>query len=164
MIYIYVRPLTTEETQAVQALTRSADRVTFRRAQTIQLSAQGQTAPHIARALGCTARNIRGIIQAFNQRGLASLPRRKASGRPHRCTPAQAAALVALVHQAPTTFGIERGFWTQEDLRTVAIRQGLVPPVCRNVVRAILRQAGYRWQRAKRRSTSPDPAYEKKTR
>ncbi|HEY3417076.1 MAG TPA: helix-turn-helix domain-containing protein [Armatimonadota bacterium] len=137
--------------------------MTYRRARAVLLSAQGQTAPQIAHALGCSDRQIRNMLQAFNHRGVDSLPRRYAPGVPALCTPAQATAIVELFHHAPMEYGIERGTWTQADLCAVAVRQGIVPTIGRTTLGKILKAAGYRWQRAKRRSTSPDPAYEKKT-
>lgn len=160
---IYVRPLTTDECDALQAATQNPNAVTYRRARVVLLSAHGQKAPQIAHALGCTDRHVRNILQAFNQRGLESLPRRYAPGIPPLCTPAQATAIVELLHQPPTDYGIERGTWTQAALCAVAVRQGIVPTIGRTTLGKILKAAGYRWQRAKRRSTSPDPAYEKKT-
>lgn len=159
---IYVRPLTPEECAALHAATQSPNAVTYRRARAVLLSAQGQKAPQIAHVLGCTDRQVRNMLQAFNQRDLESLPRRYAPGVPPLCTPAQVSAIVDLLHHAPTEHGIERGTWTQADLCAVAVRQGIVPTIGRTTLGKVIKAAGYRWQRAKRHSTSPDPAYEKK--
>lgn len=71
-------------------------------------------------------------------------------------------ALVELLHRPPIEFGIERSFWTLEDLAAIAVQEKIVPAAGRTTVREAIRKAGLRWQRAKRWSTSPDPSYSEK--
>jgi transposase len=161
-MWLFVRPLTSEEQAQVEALTRSADTVTYRRARTILLSAQGQRVPEIMASLGLSDRTVRDTIHAFDAAGVAALPRRKAPGKPRICDAARREALLELLHRPPTDFGIESGLWTAPDLAAVAQQQGLVPTISPDTVRREVRRSGQSWQRAKRWTNSPDPAYTEK--
>jgi len=159
---IYVRALTAEEGSEIDSLTRSSDTVTHRHARTILLSAQGIRAPKIAETLGYTSRAVGKIINAFNKKGVSSLPRGKAPGRPRICDDRTRDAIVELLHRPPSDFGIQSALWTAPDLAVVAMDQGIVETISEDTIRKELRRARMRWQRAKRWSTSPDPDYEKK--
>src|SRR5437867_11294721 len=82
---VYVRALTEAEREEVEGLARSPDAVTYRRARTVLLSAQGERVPEIMQALGLSDRTVRSTIHHFNQSGVASLQRRKAPGRRRLC-------------------------------------------------------------------------------
>jgi transposase len=161
-MWLYVRPPTPEEQEGLDALVRSSDTVTFRRARVILLSAQGRRVPEIMAALGLSDRTVRDTIRRFNERGLASLPRGKAPGKPRRLDAAGRAALLELLHRPPTEFGIESRLWTAADLAAIAIQQGLATELSQDTVRAEIRRAGKSWKRAKRWTVSPDPHYSRK--
>ena len=159
---LYVRPLTDEERKLVEQLVRSSDTVTHRRARTVLLSAQGHRVADILAATGLSNPTVRNTLRAFNQQGVASLPRRKAPGAKRRLTDAGRAALTELLHTPPTTFGIESALWTAPDLARVAREQGLAEQLSPDTVRREIRRSGNSWKRAKRWTTSPDPAYRRK--
>ena len=161
-MWLYVRSLTPEEVQHVEALARSSDTVTYRHARIILLSSQGHRVPAIQQALGLSDRTVRDTIRRFNDQGVASLPRRKAPGKPRRCTPTIREGLIELLHRPPTDFGIESGLWTAADLARVAQEQGLVPTISADTVRREIRRGGQSWKRAKRWTSSPDPDYSRK--
>jgi transposase len=161
-MWLFVRPLLPEEQAQVEALTRSSDTVTYRRARTILLSAQGRRVPAIMAALGLSDRTVRDTIHRFEREGVAALPRRKAPGKARICDAARQEALLELLHRPPTDFGIESGLWTAPDLAAVAQQQGLVPAISPDTVRREIRRSGQSWQRAKRWTNSPDPAYTEK--
>jgi transposase len=89
-MWLSVRSLTPEERAQVDALARSSDTVTYRRARTVLLSSQGTRVPDIMAALGLSNRTVRDTIQRFNRHGVASLPRRTPPGKPRRCAPSPA--------------------------------------------------------------------------
>src|SRR5712691_8106983 len=78
---IYVRALADAERARVAAGLRSTDRFTVRRCQIVQASARGETAPVIARCLGCAKQTVVNALNDFNARGVAALAR--VSSRPH---------------------------------------------------------------------------------
>jgi transposase len=162
---IYVRPLADAERERVAAGLRSADRYTLRRRQIVQASARGESAPVIARCLGCAKRTVVSAIHDFNARGPAALTR--ASSRPHKTRAAFDAAgrerLREMLHQSPRVFGRPTSVWTLELAAEVAAELGLTAArVSAETIRATLAAMGVRWQRAKGWITSPDPQYARK--
>jgi transposase len=61
----------------------------------------------------------------------------------------------------PTVFGINRTSWTQPALLK-AYEQSYCEIISRSTLARILRRAGYRWGKARRVLTSPDPRYHEK--
>ena len=161
----YIRDLTEEERQTVQAGLRSSDAFTLRRCQILTASARRERAPQIARNLGCGEQTVRNVIHAFNDVGLACLERR--SSRPHTSHAAfpaeQAERLKAMLHQSPRCYGHPTSVWTLDLAAEVSFAEGLTPAqVSGETIRATLARLGIRWQRAKDWITSPDPEYARK--
>jgi hypothetical protein len=65
-----------------------------------------------------------------------------------------------LLHTPPSTYAINRTTWRMADLQEVLRRQGL--PLCKDVIRTILKEAGYKWRSARVVLTSRDPEYRTK--
>lgn len=78
---IFVRTLTSEEREALDAGLRSSEAFTLRRCQIILASSRGKRASQIAQDLGCDADTVTKAINAFNERGLAAL--KQGSHHPH---------------------------------------------------------------------------------
>ncbi|MFC6637034.1 hypothetical protein [Sulfitobacter sediminilitoris] len=70
------------------------------------------------------------------------------------------AAVFRVLHQPPRDHAINRTSWIMRDLRTVLSRQGF--PVSHQVLRQIIRGAGWKWRKARIVLTSTDPEYRKK--
>lgn len=162
---VFVRPLTDEERQALEAGLRSHDAFVLRRCQILLSSSRGKRASHIAQELGCEADTCVNAINAFNACGLKAL--RPGSSRPHRMRVAfdkeGAERLKALLHQSPRDFGKETSLWTLALAAAVSFEQGLTSEqVSGETVRQTLQRLGVRWLRAKRWIQSPDPAYARK--
>ena len=66
----------------------------------------------------------------------------------------------ALLHQPPSDHGINRTTWKMADLCETLRKGGSY--VCPHVVRAIVKDAGYKWRKAKVVLTSSDPDYAEK--
>jgi transposase len=66
----------------------------------------------------------------------------------------------ALLHEPPSAIGINRTTWRMADLTHVLRERGT--PVCAQVVREIIRSAGWRWRKARKVLTSTDPEYRAK--
>ncbi len=69
-------------------------------------------------------------------------------------------AVFALLHAPPSTHGINRTTWRLADLKMVLRGQGQV--VCPEVIRTIIKKAGYKWRKARTVLTSRDPQYKAK--
>ncbi len=164
---IFVRPLTDDERQALQAGVRSSAALTLRRGQILLASSQGNHARGIAAELHCDDQTVRNAIHAFNAHGLAALTPGSSAPQhtPHAVfDPARREQLRALLHQSPRTFGKPTGVWTLALVAEVAHAAGITPrQVSGETMRNALAQLDVRWQRAKHWITRPDPAYARKT-
>lgn len=162
---VYVRALTDEERQQLEAGLRAAEAFELRRCQILLASGRGQRAPVIAEAVGCDEETVRKVIKAFNAEGLTVLKRR--STRPQHTqvafTPEKAEGLRELLHRRPREYGKATSLWTLELAADVSFEQGLTRErVTDETIRLTLKRLGIRWKRAKRWITSPDPEYVRK--
>ena len=159
---IFIRPLTENERQQIQAGLRSSNAFVLRRCQILLASARGERALTIARQLGCDDQTVRNVIHGFNASGLTVL--QEGSSRPHRLhTSFSQEGLVRLkelLHRRPSEFGHERSTWTLELAAQVSFEQGIIAtPVSDESVRRALKRLKTNWKRAKHWITSPDPQY-----
>lgn len=159
---MYIRPLTSEERQQLEAGLRSPDAFTLRRCQILLASARGQRPAQIARQLRCATQSVRNAIHAFHTRGVAALSAQ--SRRPKRTRAVldtgTAEQLRALLHERPRAFGKARSTWTLRLAAEVGWERGLTPyQVSIETIRQALKRLGVSWRRAKRWITSPDPQY-----
>ncbi|MFC0386804.1 IS630 family transposase [Muricoccus vinaceus] len=69
-------------------------------------------------------------------------------------------AVFSLLHQPPSNYGINRTTWIMADLVRILKESG--QPACSQVIRAIVKAAGFRWRKARIVLTSNDPAYSEK--
>jgi transposase len=163
---IFVRELSENERERLEAGLRSRDAFVLRRCQILLASARGESPPKIAESLGCASQTARNAIRAFNERGLDALL--AGSSRPKRVHAAfdgkSAEALREMLHRSPREFGRNSSLWTSEMAADVALEEGLTQErVSGETIRATLsRLLSVRWMRAKRWITSPDPLYERK--
>jgi transposase len=163
---IFVRELSEEERESLQAGLRSRETFVMRRCQILLASARGLSPPKIALSLGCASQTARNAIHAFNEKGLAALE--EGSSRPRRVHAAfdanSAERLRGMLHRSPREFGYESSLWTLAMAAEAAFEAGITDGrVSGETIRATLsRLLGIRWMRAKRWITSPDPLYERK--
>jgi transposase len=163
---IFVRELSEEEREGLQAGLRSKDAFVMRRSQILLASARGESPPKLAANLGCASQTARNAIRAFNQRGMDALtPGSSTPKRVYSAFDAESAErLRGMLHRSPREFGYESSLWTLEMAAEAAFEEGLTKRrVSGETIRATLsRLLGIRWLRAKRWITSPDPLYERK--
>src|SRR3954454_12952063 len=70
---IFIRTLSKEERERLEAGLRSKDTFALRRSQMLLARSRGEQAPQIARNLGCGQQTVRDAIHTFNERGLHAL-------------------------------------------------------------------------------------------
>ena len=135
---IFIRTLSKNEREALEAGLRSSDAFVLRRCQILLASSRRERAPRIAENLGCGSQAVRNAIHDFNERGL---------GRG------------TLAKRVPS----ESTLWTLQMAAEVSFEEGITQRrVTGETIRASLSRLGVRWQRAKRFLESPDPEYERK--
>ena len=162
---IFVRALTPDEHQQLEARLRSKSAFTLRRAQILLGSAHQQTASQIAANLGCGRQTVRDAIRAFHQRGLGCLE--EGSHVPHTVQPVLTAQkrqqLQHILHQSPRLYQKQRSTWTLGLLAEVAFEQGLSESVLSEpTLLDAVRRLDVSWKRAKHWISSPDPGYTRK--
>jgi transposase/transposase-like protein len=69
-------------------------------------------------------------------------------------------AVFEILHAPPPAHGINRTTWRQKDIQSVMAKRGL--PIARHNIRKIIKDAGYRYRKAKKVLTSTDPNYKDK--
>ena len=162
---MFVRPLTPEERDQLQAGIRSTNGFLLRRCQIILASSQGQTPAQIAPSVGRTPQGVRNVIHAFSWQGMACLEQQ--SNRPKRLRTllddTRLETLQDLLHQSPRAFDQPTSLWTLELAAQVSFEQGLTPyQVSTETIRQALKRLGKSWKRAKKWISSPDPEYQRK--
>jgi transposase len=162
---IFVRTLSKEERQELEAGLRSSDAFVLRRCQILLASTRGERAPRIAENLGCGQQTVRNAIHDFDERGLGALE--AGSSRPKEVHAAfdegTTEALREMLHRSPSEFGKEGTFWTLAMAAEVSFEEGITERrVTGETIRATLSRLGMRWERAKRWMESPDPEYARK--
>jgi transposase len=162
---LFVRPLTSDEHQAIRAGLRSPWAFTLRRCQILTASAEGLKPSEIGARLGCSTQTVRNALRAFEAGGIACLHEK--SHRPVSARPEidddGCQRLRALLHRSPRDFGKPTSLWTLALAAEVAFAEGITArEVSDETIRQALIRLGVGWKRAKAWITSPDPAYARK--
>ncbi len=162
---IFVRPITSEEKQQLQAGLHSDDSFVLRRCQIIVGSSQRHIPSEISRNVDRTPQTIRNVIRAFDSRGVDCL--NEGSSRPKTLRTifdeSGKQALYELLHQSPRAYGKPTSIWTLELCAQVSFERGLSPHrVSIETIRLVLKRLGKSWKRAKKWISSPDPDYLRK--
>ncbi len=154
---MYLRPLSPEERQPLEAGLPSSEAFTLRRCQILLASGRGQRPAPIAQQLSCATQSVRHAIHALHTRGPASL--HAPSRRPKRTRVGlDAEQLRAVLHARPRALGKARRTWTLRGAVEVCWERGLTPSqVSIETIRQALKRVGVSWRRAKRWITSPEP-------
>src|SRR3954464_4110335 len=100
---IFIRKLSKDERERLEAGLRSKDAFTLRRSQMLLASSRADEVPQIAQNLGCGQQTVRDAIHTFNERGLDALE--AGSSRPKRTQATfdekGAEAVRELLHRSP---------------------------------------------------------------
>lgn len=118
---------------------------------------QGFALRRISACLGTSRNTCRGYLRSYLAGGVEALlapvtrAQRKADGKELK------AAVFRTLHQPPKEHGINRTSWIMSELQATLEQQGF--PVGRYVLGQIIRDAGWKWRKAKIVLTSQDPAY-----
>src|SRR6516164_6504438 len=89
--------------EELQRLTKPlAQKRIWLRHQAVVLAMQGQPAPAIARALGCSRRAVQAWVARYNRGGVAALQERPHTGRPSRLAEADVPRFRARLEAGPT--------------------------------------------------------------
>jgi transposase len=131
-----------------------------RRAMSILADRKGLQTRAICNALNLSHQTYRRYVRLFDEGGAETLfaPRVSPLRKFDRETVKN--ALFSLLHQPPSKFGISRTTWKMADLSRIMRETG--EPAGEDVIRKILKRAGYRWRKARVVLTSNDPEFSEK--
>jgi transposase len=163
---IYARTPKKEECQALDAGLKSSVGLTVRRSQIVLLSAgEHLTAKAISERIGQSDQQVRNVLHAFNDGGIACLKSKsRARHDEQRAYDDQAReCLREIIHQSPRAYGYESSLWTLEMLAEVSHQKELTGyRVHKDTVSQTLMEMKVNWSRAKHWINSPDEDYERK--
>ena len=128
--------------EELQRLTKPlAQKRIWLRHQAVVLAMQGQPAPAIARALGCSRRAVQAWVARYNRGGVAALQERPHTGRPPRLAEADVPRFRARLEAGPTP---EDGVCTFrcQDLRRI-LQEEFGVTLRRQAVYDLLHRLGY---------------------
>ncbi|QYB03019.1 IS630 family transposase [Rhodococcus sp. USK10] len=137
--------------------------IRVRRAMIIMASASGTPVPAIARLVAADEDTVRGVIHAFNDKGLAALDPRWAGGRPRLITDDDIAFVVTTATTRPAKLGQPFTHWSLRKLAAyLADNPVRAVGVGRERLRQILCERGITFQRTRTWKESTDPDKEAK--
>lgn len=147
---VELRPLTTEEKQAIKRLSRSqtAPVRQGQRARIVAAMAQDPDLSATAAGMEAGLSNAVGAkwVQRFNEEGLAGLEDRPRSGRPRTHSEATRSKLVALALTKPSSAGLPFALWTLERLQDAFFaREGI--HLSDSTIWTWLDEEGLKWKR-----------------
>jgi transposase len=136
------------------------NRRTRNRAIAILAHEQGLSIRQIAAWLPVSRNTARRYIRVYRDGGIEQLlaPMKKGVLGVEREDLKE--AVFRVLHEPPKVHGINRTSWKMPDLRAVLSQQGF--PVCLQILRQIIKDAGWKWRKARIALTSQDPTYRDK--
>jgi transposase len=132
------------------------------RAITILLYLKRISKSTIANALFLEPKTVREYIRRFEEGGVENLldlsrkSIKKSEDQDYKN------AVFSILHAPPSCYGINRTTWRMADIKHIMSKNGL--PISRDNIRKIIKDAGYKFRKAKKVLTSTDPNYMEKLR
>jgi transposase len=111
----------------------------------------------IANFLGLSHSTVDTWIQRSNEHGVAFLLEPRPPDYRKTKDAKYTEAVFAILHSPPSSFGINRTTWRLKDVHRIMAQRGL--PIARNNIRVIIKDAGFRYRKAKKILTRTDPHY-----
>jgi len=120
----------------------------------------GRQIGSICSAFNLSRQTYRRYVRLFDEGGAAALFAPRISPLRKFDQERVKKAAFSLLHQPPSNFGINRTTWKMGDLSRIMKKTG--EPACEDVIRKIVKQAGYRWRKARVVLTSNDSEFSEK--
>jgi transposase len=114
----------------------------------------------VSRFLLVNKKTVFKWLQTFKEGGAGELFATRFSGVKKADQKQYMDAVFSILHAPPSSYGINRTSWRIEDITRILRQTGL--RLCKDVVSKIIRDAGFRFRKAKKVLTSNDPNYRRK--
>ncbi|WP_262300035.1 IS630 family transposase [Microvirga sesbaniae] len=125
-------------------------------------SLRGWPSTAICAFLGMEKKTYRSYWQTYERGGASALFAARPSTRKKVNSEPLKSLIFAILHEPPLNYGINRTAWTMGTLQQALAEKG--NSACRDTIRKITKQAGWRWLKARKVLTSTDPDYSEKVR
>ena len=129
----------------------------------VKRAMEGTPAASVARDFLVDVKTVGKWVRRFRREGIAGLNDR--TSRPHNISrrhlqPGKELhdAVFSLLHKPPSSCGFNRTTWRLADLNIALGSQGV--SASQASISAVIKQAGYRWKKARVTLTSNDPQYQ----
>jgi transposase len=152
--------LTARDLQDLWKLVATGQRREAKRAAAVILLSHGLRRNAVQTMLKSSRGTVLRYWNEYKAKGISSFPTydpailRKVNHKETRD------AIFALLHSPPAAYGINRSTWRMADLNRVLRGKG--KPTSLDMIRVVIKRAGYRWKHARVVLTSQDPAYRAK--
>jgi transposase len=131
-----------------------------RRSIAVLANRRGLQIGSICNALNLSRQSYRRYVRLFDEGGAGALFAARISPLRKFDNEEVKKAVFSLLHQPPSNFGINRTTWKMADLSRTMKEIG--EPAGEDVIRKIVKRAGYRWRKARVALTSNDPEFSEK--
>jgi len=121
---------------------------------------RGISQSHACSFLHVSRTTLSRYRKVYRRGGTAALFARKVKHPPKSKDEGIKQAVFALLHTPPMAHGINRSTWRLTDLQSVLRDRG--EQLSKDVIPAIIKEAGYKWRKARLVLTSKDPQYRAK--
>ncbi|WP_084486906.1 IS630 family transposase [Brucella rhizosphaerae] len=121
---------------------------------------QGFPTRQISACLGVSRNTCRRYLRIYREGGVERLFAPMTRGPRKSENDDLKTAVFRTLHEPPKDHGMNRTSWIMRDLRAALISQG--NPVCLQILRQIIHDAGWKWRKARIVLTSQDPDYREK--
>jgi len=114
----------------------------------------------IADFLAVRMRTVRAVTERLKTKGIEHLITRRTRATKRVDDPRLKDAVFTILHAPPLSYGINRTTWRYKDMRSALAGKGISLGI--HAIRAIIKNAGYRFRKAKKVLTSTDPDFHEK--
>lgn len=156
---LLANPLPPNDFETILAHASGTSPTWRRRSQIILFHLCGMPKRLIAEFLGVYFRTVKKCILRFARTGVASLFAPYAAARKY-ADQRYKEVIFTILHSPPREHGFNRTAWRRRDIHAAAARLGM--PIGKNYIDRIIREAGYRFVKARVVLTSNDPSYREK--
>lgn len=141
--------LTEDEQKQIQQAMKNAETRVSRRATVIYNLHQGYKPEEVANWHQISLASVYNHFNRFKTEGIAGLPDKAKSGRPHKATEEYIAVLEETLETDPHDMGYAFTIWTQARLRRYLSEQTGIQ-LSRSRFQELMQRLGYRYRRPKR--------------
>lgn len=149
-----------QQTLKAIARNRSAPNYLAKRAKMVLLSAEGNSTSFIAKHLKSSGSIVERWLRQFSQHGVEGLCTKKPVKNRKDQDEFIKSQVFSLLHSPPIEYGINRTSWRISDLKNCLGKRGLI--ISETAIRKVVKSGGYKWRKARKVLTSPDPDYRNK--